>query len=83
MLRKHDRNDIHTFNTIAHTQITINVFDYSSDSESVSITGVFLVVVGGLHCSMLLPEPLGPSNDSSFSLLLSLLNDVEDCLGER
>ena len=46
------------------------------------MTGVLVVVVGGVHCSLLLPEPLGPSNDSSFSLLLSLLNEV-DCLGER
>lgn len=35
-------------------------------------------VKGWLHCSLLSPEPLGPSNDS-FSLLLSLLED--DSLG--
>jgi len=49
---------------------------YSSKSElpeSVPMSGA--LIEDKLYCSLLLPEPLGPSNDSSFSLLLSLADD--------
>ena len=49
-----------------------NMFYYSSGSESVSTLGAS--VKDTLHCSLLLLEPLGPSNDSSFSLLVDSLD---------
>ena len=49
----------------------MHIIYYSS--ESVSTLGA--VLIDTLHCSVLLVEPLGPSNDSSFSLLLSLPED--------